>query len=206
MIGLLGRKKGMASIFTPNGGQIPVTVLEAGPCPVVQVKTVERDKYKAVQLAFDPIRPKLVNRPLTGHFEKANLEPHRLLKEFRDFEGDYNSGDVLKADIFKDGDIIHVTGISKGRGFAGVIKRHGFSRPNQTHGTHEAFRGPGSIGQASYPARVWPGKKMPGRMGGTRVTVKNLFIMKVDADKGLILVRGAVPGAPGSYVSLHKAG
>jgi large subunit ribosomal protein L3 len=206
MIGLLGRKKGMASIFDTNGSQIAVTVVEAGPCPVVQVKTIERDKYNAVQLAFDPVRPKLVNRPRTGHFEKASVGPHRLLREFRDFVGDYNAGDLLKADIFKDGDLIQVTGISKGRGFAGVIKRHGFTRPNQSHGTHESFRGTGSIGQASSPARVWPGKKMPGRMGNAKITVKNLSIVKVDVEKGLIMVKGAIPGAPGSYVSLRKAG
>ncbi|NQU05691.1 MAG: 50S ribosomal protein L3 [Calditrichaeota bacterium] len=206
MIGLLGRKKGMASVFVHDGKQIAVTVLEVGPCPVVQVKTTERDKYNSIQLAFDPIRPKLVNRPASGHFESAGVIPHRLLREFRDFEGEYKAGDVLKADIFKDGDIVHVTGVSKGRGFAGVIKRHGFTRPNQSHGTHEAFRGPGSIGQASYPARVWPGKRMPGRMGGARVTIKNLPVVKVDVEKSLIMVKGAVPGPPGSYISLRKAG
>jgi len=134
------------------------------------------------------------------------VEPHRILREFRNFTGEHKPGDVLQVDLFKPGDLVNVTGVSKGRGFAGVIKRHGFSRPGQTHGTHEAFRGPGSIGAASFPARVWPGQKMPGRMGGKRFTVKNLVVIKVDPDSGLMMVKGAVPGAPGGIVNIRKVG
>ncbi len=205
MIGLLGRKKGMASIFD-DGKLTAVTVIEAGPCPVVQVKTPERNKYSALQLAFDPVRSNLANKPRSGHFEKAGVKPHRILVEFRDFEGDHKPGDVLKVDLFETGDRIDVTGISKGRGFAGVIKRYGFKSPGQTHGTHEQFRGPGSIGNASYPARVWPGKRMAGRMGNKRVTVKNLRVIKIDSDKGLMMVKGAIPGAPGGLIRIRKTG
>lgn len=206
MIGLIGRKKGMSAVFDDSGKNIPVTIIEAGPCPVVQVKTEDTDRYNALQVGFDPVRPKLTTRPRIGHFKRAELEPYRILQEFKDFDGQYKPGDILKADLFKTGDLIEVTGVSKGKGFAGVIKRHGFSRPNQSHGTHEAFRGPGSIGAASYPARVWPGQKMPGRLGGKRVTVKNLRVVKVDVERGLLLVKGAVPGAPGSFISIRKKG
>ncbi len=206
MIGLIGRKKGMSAVFNNSGKHIPVTVIEVGPCPVVQVKTEESDKYNALQIGFNPIRLKLATQPRIGHFKRAELEPHRILREFKNFDGEHKSGDMLKVDLFKIGDLVEVTGVSKGKGFAGVIKRHGFSRPNQSHGTHEAFRGPGSIGAASYPARVWPGQKMPGRLGGKRVTVKNLQVVKIDADRGLLLVKGAVPGAPGSIISIRKKG
>lgn len=204
MIGLLGRKKGMSSIFDQNGKNTPVTVIEAGPCPVVQVKTEQIDGYSAFQLGFDSTREKLVTRPLRGHFKKSLTKPVKLLREFRNMDCEYKAGDTIRADIFKPGDMVDVTGMPKGRGFAGVIKRHGFHSPNQTHGTHEAFRGPGSIGSASFPARVWPGQKMPGRMGGRNVTVKNLRVLKVDTDKGLVVVKGAVPGAPGGYLFIKK--
>jgi len=205
MIGLLGRKKGMASVFK-DGKLTAVTVLEVGPCPVVQVKTISKDKYEALQIAFDPIRPKLVTRPRAAHFSKAGVQPHRILREFRNFDGDYKVGDVLKVNLFELGDKIDVIGVSKGRGFTGVIKRHGFTRPNQSHGTHEAFRGPGSIGNASSPARVWPGKRMPGRMGGDRVTIKNLTVIKVDTENDLMMVKGAIPGAPGGLIRVRKTG
>ena len=152
------------------------------------------------------MRRKRVTRPLIGHFERRGLEPHRVLRELRDFEGEYAPGAVLKVDLFRPGDLIAVSGVSKGRGFAGVIKRHGYSRPNQSHGTHEAFRGPGSIGAASFPARVWPGHKMAGRMGGAKVTVKNLRVVKVDVENHLLMVKGAVPGAPGGYLVIRKIG
>jgi len=196
----------MSSVYNKDGKNTAVTVLEVGPCPVIQVKTMKNDKYNALQLAFEPIRLKLANKPKTGHFEKANKKPHRVLAEFKDFDGDYKTGDILSIDLFKPGDKIHVTGISKGCGFAGVIKRHNFTRPNQSHGTHEAFRGPGSIGNASYPARVWPGKRMPGRMGNDRITIKNLDVIKVDSEKGLMIVKGAVPGAPGGLLRIRKVG
>jgi len=205
MIGLLGRKKGMASIFD-DGKLTAVTILEVGPCPVVQIKTAQRDRYNALQLAFEPVRPKLANRPLIGHFERAGVEPYRVLVEFRNFSGDYKPGDVLNVGLFESGDVVDITGISKGRGFAGVVKRYGFSCPPQSHGTHEQFRGPGSIGNASYPGRVWPGKRMPGRMGGNRITVKNLRVLKIDTEKGMMLVKGAIPGAPGGLVRIRKSG
>ncbi len=205
MIGLLGRKKGMAAVFE-DGRHTAVTVLEVGPCPVVQVKTSDRDSYNAIQLAFEPIRPKLVTKPRAGHFGKSGVEPHRVLSEFRDFSGDYKPGDILKVDLFEPGDTVHVTGVSKGRGFTGVVKRYGFKTPNQTHGTHESFRGTGSIGAGSSPARVWPGKKMPGRMGGVRVTTKNLKVLRVDSENGLMVVKGAVPGATGGLIRIRKAG
>ncbi len=196
----------MSAVFDELGRQIPVTLLEVGPCPVIQVKTEKTDEYSALQLAFDEVRPKVLNKPKLGHLKKAKAGNYRRLREFRNFDGDYKTGDVIKvADLFKTGDMVTVTGVSKGRGFTGVIKRHNFSRPGQTHGTHEAFRGPGSIGQASYPARVWPGKKMPGRMGGVSVTVKNLRIIRIDADKGLMIVKGAVPGASGGWLRISKA-
>ena len=204
MIGLLGRKKGMTAIYGDNGKQIPVTVIEAGPCPVIQVKNEKTDGYEALQLGFDPIKSKSLTKPQLGHLAKHNTAPHRLLSEFRNFDGDSKTGDVLKVDLFKPGDIVEVTGISKGRGFAGVVKRHGFHMPVQSHGTHESYRGTGSIGNASSPSRVWPGKKMPGRMGGINVTVKNLRVIRVDVEHDLIVVKGAVPGATGGYLHIRK--
>jgi len=206
MIGLLGRKKGMSAIFDNKGRHSAVTVIEAGPCPVVQIKTQKTDGYEALQLGFDPVRPRRVTKPVMGHFEKNKLQPHRLLREFRNFDTERKVGDVLKVDLFQPGDKVDVTGISKGRGFTGVIKRHGFHRPVQSHGTHEKFRGGGSVGAASYPARVWPGHKMPGRMGGKGVTVKNLLVMKIDADKGLMIIKGHVPGAANGYLFIRKRG
>lgn len=206
MIGIIGRKKGMASVFDSNGKNIAVTILEAGPCPVLQKKTVESDGYNAIQIGFEQIRAKRVTKPLMGHFKKANVQPHRVLRELSNFEGDVNVGDFLKVDLFKAGDKVIVSGLSKGHGFTGVIKRHNFHRPNQSHGTHEAFRGGGSVGQASSPARVWPGMKMPGRHGGGQISVKNLSVVKVDAELGLIMIKGAVPGANGGYIMIRKQG
>jgi large subunit ribosomal protein L3 len=206
MITLLGRKKGMGGIFDESGRHTPVTVLEVGPCPVVQVKTPERDGYSAVQIGFEAQRPKSLTKPAAGHFKRAGVEPLHTLHEFRYSNGDLKEGDVINVSHFKPGDIVIVVANSKGRGFAGVIKRHNFGSPPATHGTHEIFRGTGSIGQHSYPARVWPGMKMPGRMGGKQVTVKGLLVVDVDTDNGLLMVRGAVPGAPGGLVSVRKAG
>lgn len=204
MIGLLGKKLGMSAIYDDKGRYTAVTAIKAGPCPVVQVKTAAKDGYSALQLGFGAIRSKLVNKPEQGHFKKHNVELQRKLHEIRDFDGDRQVGEVLKVDLFQPGDVINVTGVSKGRGFAGVIKRHGYHRPNQTHGTHEAFRGGGSIGQASYPARVWPGTKMPGHMGNHKVTVKNLVVLRIDAEQGILLVKGAVPGAAGGILVIKK--
>ncbi len=204
MITLLGKKKGMGAVFDEHGRCTPVTVLEIGPCPVTQIKSVETDGYDAVQIGFEPIRDKLVNSPKAGHFKKAGVKPHRLLSEFHydDAGQSFKNGDVLAVDRFKPGDVVNITGTSKGRGFSGVIKRHNFHRPKQTHGTHESFRGGGSIGQCASPSRVFPGVKMPGRYGGARVTVKNLRVVDVDTDNGLLMVKGAVPGPSGRYVSV----
>lgn len=205
MIGLIGKKIGMSAVFDAVGRHTPVTVIKAGPCPVVQRKTVETDGYNAVQLGFEQAE-KNVTKPEKGHFNKSKVQPHRILSEIRDFSGDPAVGENLKVDLFNPGDKVEVSGISKGRGFAGVIKRHGFHRPNQTHGTHEAFRAGGSVGQASFPARVFPGMRMPGRLGGSRVTVKNLKVVRVDLENGIILVKGAVPGAAGGYLVIRKRG
>jgi large subunit ribosomal protein L3 len=204
MIGLLGRKKGMTTTYDAKGRVTPVTVLAMGPCRVLEVKTAETHHYDAVKLAYDPVKPTNVTKPVAGQFAHWNVEPHRVVREIRGFSGDYQPGATLTVELFQPGDKVKVIGTSKGRGFAGVIKRHNFGRPNQSHGTHEIFRGGGSIGQHSYPARTWPGQKMPGRMGGARVTTKNLEVISVDAAQGLLLLRGAVPGANGGLVTVQK--
>lgn len=204
MIGILGRKKGMGAVYDSNGRNIPVTVIAVGPCPVVQIKAKNADGKSTVQLGFEKTKSKHVTKAKLGHLKKANVEPLRFLREFQNFDGDPSVGDVLKVDVFNTGDFVDVTGVSKGRGFMGVIKRYGFNQPPATHGTHESFRGGGSIGAGSSPARVWPGLKMAGRMGGTNVTVKNLSIMKIDVENGLLVVKGAVPGATGGLVIIRK--
>jgi len=206
MITLLGRKKGMGGVFDATGKHTPVTVLEIGPCPVVQVKTVGKDGYSAVQIGFEEARPQAVTKPHAGHFKRSAVNPTRTLQEFHYDGDDLHEGDVLDVGHFKQGDKITVSGVSKGRGFQGSIKRHNFGRPVQSHGTHEIFRGTGSIGSHSYPARVWPGQKMPGRMGGKRATVKNLLVVDVDVANRLLMVKGAIPGAPGGLLSIRKAG
>lgn len=206
MITLLGRKKGMGGIFDETGRHTPVTVLQIGPCPVVQVKTVEKDGYSAIQIGFEPTHANRVNKPRAGHCKRAGLtRPVRLLQEFHYDRDDLQEGAVLDVSHFKPGDEVIIKGTSKGRGFQGVIKRHKFGAPVATHGTHEIFRGTGSIGQHSYPARVWPGMKMPGRMGGDNVTVKGLKVIQVDVENGLLMVKGAVPGATGGLISVQKA-
>jgi len=204
MIGLIGRKKGMGSTFDAAGKRIAVTVIEAGPCPVTQVKTPESDGYSALQLGFGSIRPKLVTKPLLGHFSKSVDKPYRYLHEFRNFSEDHKAGDVLTVEMFKPGDLVHLTGKSKGRGFTGVIKRHGFHMPPASHGTHEKFRGGGSVGSASYPAKVWRGHKMPGRMGNVMTTVKNLKVVRVDVENSLIVLKGAVPGVNGGCLYIRR--
>jgi len=207
MIGLLGKKKGMSALFD-KGRYTPVTVLEVGPCPVVRVienKKPDGSEYRALQLGFDATTEKKLNKPDAGQFKKSGATPQKVLREFKNFPGEHKAGDLLTVELFKVGDKVDVIGVSKGHGYTGVIKRHHFGRPNQTHGTHEAFRGPGSIGSHSYPARTWPGQRMAGRDGGDRVTVKNLVVVNVDVENGLLLVRGAVPGAPGGLVTVRKA-
>ena len=202
--GILGKKIGMTQIFTTEGRVVPVTVVEAGPCPVVQKKTVATDGYNAIQIGFSFLRESLSNKPRKGHFEKASLKPMRYVREFRinDVES-YEIGQEVKADLFTVGDKIDVVGTSKGKGFAGMIKRHNASRGPMAHGS-KYHRRTGSLG-AKGPARVFKGRKLPGRMGGERVTVQNLEVVRIDADKNLILIKGACPGANKSLLILKPS-
>jgi large subunit ribosomal protein L3 len=200
--GILGTKLGMTQIFDDEGRVIPVTVLRAGPCPVTQVRTKERDGYAAVQLGFGEV--KKVNKPLAGHFRKAGVEPTRHLVEF-ELEGEHSPGDMVTVDIFTQGQLVDVTAKSKGKGFAGGMKRHGFSGLGAGHGVHKVHRAPGSIGGASTPGRVFKGTRMAGRMGNERVTVQSLELVGVDADRRLLLIKGAVPGPNGSLVIVRDA-
>ena len=202
---LIGKKVGMTQIFDENGTVIPVTVIEAGPCVVAQVKTIENDGYEAVQLGFGEVKENKLNKPVKGHFAKANVTAKKHLREFRldSIEG-IKVGDELKADVFAAGDKIDVQGTSKGKGFQGVIKRHGQSRGPETHGSRY-HRRPGSMGACSYPGRVFKNKKLAGHMGSVKVTVQNLEVVRVDADKNFILVKGAIPGAKGSVVTIKEA-
>lgn len=203
--GILGKKVGMTQVFTEAGELVPVTVIEAKPNVVLQVKTVETDGYNAVQLGFDDKRNVLSNQPEQGHVKKADTSPKRFIREIRDAElGDVEVGSEITVETFKQGDIIDVTGTSKGKGFQGVIKRHNQSRGPETHGSRY-HRRPGSMGQAADPARVFKGKKLPGRMGGQTTTIQNLEIVRVDADKNVILVKGNVPGPKKSMVEIRSA-
>ncbi|HNT41313.1 MAG TPA: 50S ribosomal protein L3 [Tenuifilaceae bacterium] len=203
--GLIGRKIGMTSVFVEDGKNVPCTVIEAGPCVVTQVKTVESDGYTAVQLAFDEKKEKQTTAPMMGHFKKANTTPKRKLAEFRDWSGEMQLGDVITVDIFNTDRWVDVTGITKGRGFQGVVKRHGFGGVGgQTHGQHNRQRHPGSMGASSYPSRVFPGKRLAGRMGGDRVKIINLRVLKVIPESNLLLVKGSIPGAKGSYLIIEK--
>ena len=206
MVGIIGRKLGMTRLFGERGQAIPVTVIEAGPCYVTQVKTEETDGYNAVQLGFEEVKESRLNKPLLGHLKKAGVKALRILREFRDFELDepVQVGQEIRVDIFKEGDLVDVTGYSKGRGFAGVVKRHGFGGGPKTHGQSDRWRAPGSIGQASFPSRVFKGLRMAGRMGNRRVTVKNLQVVKVDPENNLIVVKGAVPGAVKGIVMIKR--
>lgn len=206
MAGILGKKLGMTQVFGEDGEAIPVTVLEVGPCLVVQRKTTDEDGYDAVQVGLVENRtPRGVTRPMQGHFDKAGVAPLRKLKEFRiDPEAKLSAGDEIKASIFEEGTLVTVTGRAKGKGFQGVVKRHGHHGGKASHGSM-FHRTPGSIGQASDPSRVFPGVKLPGRTGGNRVTVKNLQVVRVDDEKNLLLVKGAVPGSKGSYVAVRQA-
>ena len=202
---LIGKKVGMTQIIGDNGKMIPVTVLEMGPCFVVQVKTENHDGYSALQLGYGSKREKNVTLPLLGIYKKAGVTPCAILKEVRiDDASKYEAGQEITCDIFNIGEKVHVTGTTKGRGFQGVIKRHGFHGGKQSHGVRSK-RVPGSIGQCTTPGRVFKGKKLPGRMGGKRVTIKNLIVVKIDTGRNLVLVKGAVPGAPNSYVMVRKA-
>lgn len=206
MRGIIGKKLGMTRIFDADGNASPVTVIEAGPCFVTQIKTSDHDGYDAVQFGFEEKREKSANKPEKGHAAKAGLKPFRILKEFRDFESDepLQMGSAVKANIFREGELVNVTGVSKGRGFAGVVKRHHFSGGPKTHGQSDRMRAPGSLGQSSWPSRVYRGLRMAGRMGGENVTMRNLTILKVDPENNILIIKGAVPGANKGYVLIRK--
>lgn len=206
MSGLIGKKIGMTSVFGADGKAIGCTLVQVGPCVVTHVKSVEKDGYKAVQLGFEDKKEKNTTKALLGHFKKAGTTPKRKLVEFKEFEKDLNLGDSLNlADVFAEGDYVDAIGTSKGKGFQGVVKRHGFSGVGgQTHGQHNRGRHPGSIGACSFPSRVFKGMRMAGRTGGNRVKIQNLQVVKILADKNLVLVSGAIPGANNSFVILEK--
>lgn len=207
MSGLIGKKIGMTSIYDANGKNIPCTLIEAGPCVVTQVRSVEKDGYDAIQLAFEDKKEKHTSKAMKGHFAKAGITPKKVVSEFTRFEPGHQKqfGDVLKVDIFVEGEFIDVVGKSKGKGFQGVVKRHHFHGVGEaTHGQHNRLRAPGSVGASSWPSRVFPGLRMAGRMGGDRVKVINLQVLKIIVEKNLILVKGAVPGHNGSYVIIER--
>lgn len=204
MPGIIGRKIGMTSIFSAEGKSLPCTVIEAGPCVVTQVKTQDRDGYEAVQLGFGERKEKNTPNAMKGHFKKANTTPKSKLVEFKGFDT-LNLGDVVNVDLFEEGEFVSVVGTSKGKGFQGVVKRHNFGGVGQaTHGQHNRLRAPGSIGACSYPARVFKGMRMAGQMGNKRVNVENLEILKVLADRNLLIVKGSIPGSKGSTVTIVK--
>ncbi|MBQ6332174.1 MAG: 50S ribosomal protein L3 [Clostridia bacterium] len=201
---ILGKKIGMTQFFRADGTMIPVTVIEAGPCPVVQKKTVANEGYDSVQLGFAELRDKLANKPRKGHFAKANVKAMRYLREFRlEDAASYEVGQIVKADVFAEGDKVDVSGTSKGHGFQGVVKRHGQGRGRMTHGSH-FHRAPGSMSACSDPSRVFKTKNLPGHMGSEHVTVQNLEVVRVDAERNLLLIKGAVPGAKGGLVTVKS--
>ena len=205
MPGIIGKKIGMTSIFSPEGKNLPCTVLEVGPCVVTQVKSEDVDGYNAIQLGWGEAKDKNTSKALKGHVSKAGTSAKRKFVEFTDFEGEFALGQVIGVDLFEEGDFVDVVGTSKGKGFQGVVKRHGFGGVGQaTHGQHNRLRAPGSIGAGSDPSRVFKGMRMAGRMGGKRAKVQNLVVLKVDAEKNLLVVKGSVPGAKNSTVIIEK--
>ena len=207
MSGLIGKKVGMTSIYDENGKNIPCTVIEAGPCVVTQVRSKDIDGYEAIQMAFEDKKEKHTTKAMQGHFKKAGISPKKIIAEFSRFEAGHTKqfGDVLKVDIFEEGEFIDVVGVSKGKGFQGVVKRHHFAGVGEaTHGQHDRLRAPGSVGASSWPSRLMKGLRMAGRMGGKRVKVINLQILKIILEKNLVLVKGAVPGHNGSYVIIER--
>jgi large subunit ribosomal protein L3 len=206
MAGIIGKKIGMTSVFSVEGKNIPCTVIQAGPCVVTQVKSVEKDGYHSLQLGFDEKREKSANKPEVGHFKKAGTTPKRKVVEFKDtFRQHFDLGDVITVDIFHENDYVDVEGVSKGKGFQGVVRRHGFSGVGQTtHGQHNRLRAPGSLGASSWPSRVFKGLRMAGRMGGEIHTIENLLVLKVIPEQNIIVLKGSVPGAKGSYISIRK--
>jgi len=206
MSGLIGKKIGMTSIFDANGKNMPCTVLEVGPCVVTQVRTEELDGYSALQLGFDDKTEKSATKADLGHAKKAGTSVKRKVAEFKGFDEDYKLGDTITVEHFSEGEFVDVTGTSKGKGFQGVVRRHNFGGVGQsTHGQHNRLRAPGSIGACSYPARVFPGQRMPGQYGNVNVSVKNLKVVKVDVERNLIFVKGAVPGPKNGLIKVRKA-
>jgi len=205
MSGLIGKKIGMTSLYDEKGNNLACTIIEAGPCIVTQIKNEEKDGYNSVQLGFLDKKERNINKAEAGHFKNAKTAPKRNLFEFKNFENELSVGDVLNVDHFSEGEFVDISGISKGKGFQGVVKRHGFAGVGDaTHGQHNRMRAPGSIGAASYPARVFKGMRMAGQMGNARVKVENLQIMKVMNEKNIMIVKGAVPGSKNSYVIIEK--
>jgi len=206
MRGLIGQKLGMTRLFDKTGKRVIATIIQAGPCYVTEIRTNEKNGYGAIQLAFGTKREKVTTKPLQGHFKRAGIAPQRILKEFQfsDLQSEFKLGDAIKADIFDEGDRVTITGISKGKGFAGTVKRHHFSGGPKTHGQSDRHRAPGSLGQSSYPSRVYKGLKMAGRMGAEKVSIRNLTVIKVDSQKNLLLVKGAIPGHNNAYVFVTK--
>jgi len=204
MSGLIGKKIGMTSIYDESGKNIPCTVIEVGPCVVTQVRTKEVDGYEALQLGFDDKAEKQSNKALNGHFKKAGTTAKRRVVEFQGFEQDFKLGDQILVDHFEEGEFVDVSGTSKGKGFQGVVKRHGFAGSERTHGQQSMNRAPGSVGAASYPARIFKGMRMGGHMGNVTVTVQNLRVLKVVKDKNLLVIKGAIPGHNNSYVIIKK--
>ena len=205
MPGLIGKKIGMTSVFSADGKNVPCTVIEVGPCEVTQVKTVETDGYDALQLGFQDVKEKHLTKPEIGHFTKAGTTPKRHLAEFKGFGGEYKLGDTITVDLFTESDFVDVVGTSKGKGFQGVVKRHGFGGVGQqTHGQHNRLRAPGSIGACSYPAKVFKGMRMAGQTGNQRVTVQNLQVVKVIPEYNVLMIKGSIPGSKGSIVLIEK--
>ena len=205
MIGILGKKIGMTTVFQNDGNAVPCTVIEAGPCYITQIKSKDSDGYEAVQMGFEEKKEKNSTKPLIGKFKKVKAPVLRHIKEVRNFPiENLKEGDVVKVDMFKEGDTVKVTGISKGKGFQGVVKRHGFAGGQRTHGQSDRQRAPGSIGGSSYPSRVFKGQRMAGRMGGDTVTVRNMKVVKIFSDSNLILIKGAVPGTKTGLVEIYK--
>ena len=205
MPGLLGKYIGMTSVFSADGRNVPCTVIEVGPCVVTQVKTVETDGYEALQLGFEEQKAKHCTQPMAGHFKKAETTPKRHLAEFKGFEGEYKLGDVIDVNLFTENDFVDIVGTSKGKGFQGVVKRHGFGGVGQsTHGQHNRLRAPGSIGACSYPAKVFKGMRMAGQTGNERVTVQNLKVVKIIPEHNVMMIKGSIPGSKGSIVMIEK--
>ena len=205
MPGLIGKKIGMTSVFSADGKNLPCTVIEAGPCVVTQIKTIDTDGYESIQLGFEDKKEKHTTKAEMGHFKKSAVTPKRHLVEFKGFEGEVKLGDVITVEMFDENSFVDVVGTSKGKGFQGVVKRHGFGGVGQTtHGQHNRLRAPGSLGASSYPSKVVKGLRMAGRTGGDRVTIQNLQIIKVVPEHNLILIKGSVPGAKGSLVIIEK--